>query len=47
MATEQQFHGLQLEEQIFYHYVNLLHLFMALTLFATLHLRTRTPYLMM
>ena len=32
-------------ELIFYHYVNLLLLLMASTLFATLHLRNGTPHL--
>ena len=34
-----------LEELIFYHYVNLLLLVMASTLFVTMHLRNGTPYL--
>ena len=34
-------------ELIFYHYVNLLLLLMASTLFVTLHLRYGTPYLIM
>ena len=34
-------------ELIFYHYVNLLLLLMASTLFVTLHLRNGTPYLIM
>ena len=34
-------------ERIFYHYVNLLLLFIVSTLFVTLHLRTETPYLML
>ena len=34
-----------LEELIFYHYVNLLLLLMASTLFVTLHLRNGTSYL--
>ena len=33
-----------LEEQIFYHYVNLLPLVLASTLFVTLQLRPGTPY---
>ena len=33
------------EERIFYHYVHLLLLLMASTLFVTLHLRIGTPYL--
>ena len=36
-----------LEELIFYHYVNLLLLLMASTLFITLHLRNGTPHLIM
>ena len=35
-----------LEEIMFYHYVNLLLLLTASTLFVTLHLRNGTPYLM-
>ena len=35
------------EKRIFYHYVNLLLLLMASTLFVTLHLRTGTLYLIM
>ena len=34
-------------ELIFYHYVNLLLLLMASTLFVALHLRNGTPYLIM
>ena len=33
-------------ELIFYHYVNLLLILMASTLFVTLHLRNGTPYLL-